>query len=133
MTEAECNNILSKLKKEQSGFGDALRTIRTKQNISLYEVASRADKTAPYISDIERGRNKPPKKELLQTLLEILEVQDTELQSYMYDLAAEKRGGVSEDIAGYIMHNSDLRRVIRMAQSQRCGEKFWREFANQVL
>lgn len=126
------NKILSKLKSEQYNFGEALRFIREQQGIKIREVANEIGMTATYISDIERGNNKPPKRELMQKILAVLEIQETELQNYLYDLAAWERGGVSEDIADYIMSNDDIRLVIRITQRKQFSEQFWRECVKRV-
>ncbi|MDE7197281.1 MAG: helix-turn-helix transcriptional regulator [Lachnospiraceae bacterium] len=109
-----------------------MRLIREQQGISIRELARKVNKTPTYISDIERGNNKPPEKELMQKILAILELQETEIQNCLYDLAAQERGGVSEDIADYIMSYYDLRRAIRMAQRKKTGEQFWKECVKYI-
>lgn len=104
-----------------------MRYIRQKQGLTIRKVAKNVKKTPTYISDIERGNNKAPEKELLKKILAVLGLEGTELQDYLYDLAAKERGSVSEDIADYIMEHEDLRVVIRMTQQQKIGEKFWAE------
>ena len=124
--------IISKLEREKYSFGESMRFIRKQQGIKIREVADKVEMTATYISDIERGNNKPPRKKLMQKILTVLKIQETELQNYLYDLAARERGGVSEDIAEYIMSNDDLRLVIRMTQRQKISEQFWRECVERV-
>lgn len=124
--------IISKLEREKYSFGESMRFIRKQQGIKIREVADKVEMTATYISDIERGNNKPPGKKLMQKILTVLKIQETELQNYLYDLAARERGGVSEDIADYIMNNDDLRLVIRMTQRQKISEEFWRECVERV-
>lgn len=126
------DKILTILKKEQYNFGASMRFIREQRGIKIREIANKVGMTATYISDIERGNNNPPGKKLMQKILMALEIQETELQNYLYDLAARERGGVSEDIADYIMSNDDLRRVIRMTQRQKMSEQFWRECLKRV-
>lgn len=127
MMQQECNDIISKLNKENYSFGPAMRYIRQKQGLTIRKVAKDVKKTPTYISDIERGNNKAPEKELLKKILAVLELEGTELQDYLYDLAARERGRVSEDIADYIMEHEDLRAVIRMTQQQKVGKEFWTE------
>lgn len=127
MTRQECSDIISKLDKENYSFGSAMRYIRQKQGLTIRKVAKAVEKTPTYISDIERGNNKAPEKELMQQILAVLEIEGTQLQDHLYDLAAKERGKVSEDIAGYIMEHKDLRVVIRMTQQQKVGKEFWTE------
>lgn len=126
------NTMLSILKKNHYSFGESMRVIREQQGIKIREVADKISVTATYISDIERGNNKPPKKILLQKIMTALEIQETEIENYLYDLAARERGEVSEDIADYIMSNDDLRLVIRMIQRKKNSEQFWRECVERV-
>ncbi len=126
------DNILLKLRSEHLGFGESMRFIREQQGIKLRKVANEVEKTPTYISDIERGNNKPPERKLMQKIFEVLGIQETELQSYLYDMAAWERGGVSEDIVDYIMENEELRRIIRIAQRQKISEQFWLECVKRV-
>lgn len=127
-----CGKILSKLKKEKWSFGESVRFIREQQGIKIREVASKVGMTATYISDIERGNNRPPRRPLMQNILTALKIQELELQNYLYDLSARERGEVAEDIAEYIMSNDDLRLVIRMTQRQKMSERFWQECINKI-
>ncbi len=134
ITEANCHMILLELKNGNYSFGQSLRYIRKMQGLSIRKVAKEVNRTPTYISDIERGNNKPPEKNLMEKLMTALALQEEEieLQNYLFDLAAQERGGVSEDIVDYIMENSDLRLVIRMAQKRKeCG-KLWEECVEKL-
>lgn len=132
MKQSESRDILLKMEKEKYSFGQAMRLLRQKQGITIRKVANEVKKTATYISDIERGNNKPPEKELMRKILAALELHEVELQNYLYDLAAQERGGVSEDIADYIMNHGDLRLVIRMTQQWENGDCFWSECVDRL-
>ncbi len=127
MTETNCNKVLDELKRKKYNFGQSLRFIREMQGLTIRRVAKEVNKTPTYISDIERGNNKPPEKKLLIKLMEALSLHESEIeiQNYLFDLAAGERGGVSEDIVDYIMKNSELRMAIRMAQQQDKDGKLW--------
>ncbi len=127
MTETNCNKVLDELKRKKYNFGQSLRFIREMQGLTIRRVAREVNKTPTYISDIERGNNKPPEKKLLIKLMEALSLHESEIeiQNYLFDLAAGERGGVSEDIVDYIMKNSELRMAIRMAQQQDKDGKLW--------
>ncbi len=127
MKQSECTILISTFEKENYTFGQAMRSIREKHGLTIRQIAREVEKTATYISDIERGNNKPPEKKLMQQLLTALGVNETALCNYLYDLAAIERGGVSEDIADYIMKHGDLRLLIRMTKQQKDGELFWAE------
>lgn len=129
ITKANCNQILTELKREKYNFGQSLRFIREKQGLTIRKVAENVNKTPTYISDIERGNNKPPEKNLMIKLMTALSLQEgeTEIRNYLFDLAAGERGIVSEDIADYIMENNELRLAIRIAQQQKKRGELWLE------
>lgn len=58
----------------------------------------------------------------LMTALSLQE-NETEIRNYLFDLAAGERGGVSEDIADYIIENKELPLAIRMVQQQKKSEE----------
>ena len=137
MSEIDWGNLLQELKEKKYNFGESLRKIREDQELAIRKVAKEVDMTPTYISDIERGNNKPPKKELIEKIASALKIQETEVKDYLYDLAAIERGGVSGDIAEYIMENSNLRMAIRMVQRKNSGasvkgDEFWAECIRKI-
>lgn len=133
MSKISCNDVLSELKKRKYNFGQSLRYIRQEQGLTIRKVANEVNKTSTYISDIERGNNKPPEKELMEMIMDVLNLQDMEIRCFLYDLAARERGGVSGDIVDYIMKNSNLRLAIRLAKHHNGGEEFWAECLSKML
>ena len=133
-TTSYCDNVLLELQKKKYNFGQALRYIREMQGLSIRKVAKSVNKTPTYISDIERGNNKPPEKELMDKLMDTLSLQENavNIRGYLFDLAADERGGVSGDIVDYIMKNSELRLAIRMAQQKSAGSELWLECLKKI-
>ena len=114
--------------KDSFTFGNYLRALRTAKKVSIRELAKSVNKTPTYISDIERGNNKPPNEELLIDIIHHLDLGDDALsaKNKLFDLAAEERGVVSADIASFIMQNEGVREVIRLAKENE-------QVRNQVL
>lgn len=133
-TEVNDNEILMELKNKNFNFGQALRFIRQRHGLTIRNIAKEVEKTPTYISDIERGNNKPPEKDLMIKLMKalLLKENETEIQNYLFDLAAKERGGVPEDIVEYIMQNSELRMVIRMAQQQKNSSDLWTDCVKRL-
>ena len=129
MTPEQSNNILHMIINNEYSFGQTLRRIRLEQNIPLRQVARAVNKTPTYISDIERGNNRPPDSALMKELIKALELEKApaEIQDYLYDLAARERGEVSGDIMVYIMEQTELRKLIRLAQHKRDVAALWQE------
>ncbi|MEE4577416.1 helix-turn-helix transcriptional regulator [Paenibacillus polymyxa] len=109
-------------------FGGYLRALRTARKISIRELAKSVNKTPTYISDIEKGNNRPPDEELLNSIIMALNLGDEmlSLKDKLFDLAAKERGVVSADIADFIMQDDDLRSVIRLIKTNE-------QVRNQIL
>ena len=100
-------------------FGEYLRSLRQAKKVSIRELAKQVNKTPTYISDIEKGNNRPPDESLLNSIIVALNLEDDALQikNTLFDLAAKERGGVSADIAEFIMQDDDVRNVIRLVKT----------------
>lgn len=100
-------------------FGEYLRALRKAKKVSIRELAKQLNKTPTYISDIEKGNNRPPNENLLNSIIVALNLGDDTLQvkNKLFDLAAKERGVVSADIADFIMQDDDVRNVIRLAKA----------------
>ncbi len=137
MNEINWEDLLQELREKKYSFGKSIRIIRERKKFTIRKVASEVRKTPTYISDIERGNNKPPEKELMEKIFEALELQHMDTRCYLYDQAAIERGKVSWDIAEYIMGNSNLRKAIRMVQRKNSvepgsGDEFWAECLSKI-
>ena len=100
-------------------FGEYLRNLRKTKRISIRELAKQVNKTPTYISDIEKGNNRPPDENLLNSIIIALNLGNdkTVIKNKLFDLAAKERGVVSADIADFIMQDDDVRNIIRLAKS----------------
>lgn len=134
MESEQGSYILHTIQNNGYSFGQSLRYIRCAQGIPLRKVASAVHKTPTYISDIERGNNRPPELTLLKELMKALAMDQapTSIQDYLYDLAARERGEVSGDITEYIMAQSELRKLIRLAQQKSDIGELWLECINRL-
>ena len=82
-------------------FGKFIAAKRQEKEISLRKLAELLDVSAPYWSDVERGRRIPPTFEKLEQVAKILHLSDSD-KSLMYDLAGKgsKRGGLAKVCRG---------------------------------
>lgn len=113
---------------EDFTFGEYLRALRKAKRVSIRELAKQVSKTPTYISDIEKGNNRPPDETLLNSIIVSLNLSaDTsKIKNRLFDLAAKERGGVSADIAEFIMQDDDVRNVIRLVKTDK-------KMRNQIL
>jgi len=98
----------------ENTFGSYLRSLRQEHKLSLREVARALQITPTYLSDLERGNNRPPDKVLLEKIIHVLQLeQDEEACQNLLDLAARERNDLPADIKDYLMDNRTLQSLIR--------------------
>lgn len=105
---------LESLEYESFEFGKYLRSVRQAKGISIRQLAKEVDKTPTYLSDIENGHNKPPEKELLETIIQKLNLDASpKVKTALFDLAAKDRNDIPADIKEHILNNKPLLALIR--------------------
>jgi transcriptional regulator with XRE-family HTH domain len=55
-----------------NNFGETLRDLRVAQKLGLREMAIKVDISPAYLSRIERGKERPPRPELIKTFAKVL-------------------------------------------------------------
>lgn len=114
------------LKTENVEFGQYLRSVRQAKKISIRQLAKVVSKTPTYISDIEKGNNKPPERELLDKIIAALQLADLpNVRNELYDLAAKERKDIPADIKEYLMKNESILRIIRTAKESPNEKQIW--------
>lgn len=114
------------LKTENAEFGQFLRSVRQAKKISIRQLAKAVSKTPTYISDIEKGNNKPPEVELLDKIIAALQLADLpNVRNKLYDLAAKERKDVPADIKEYLMENESILKIIRTAKESPNEKQIW--------
>ena len=115
-----------KLKTENAEFGQYLRSVRQAKKISIRQLAKAVNKTPTYISDIEKGNNKPPERELLDRIITALQLEEfPDIRNRLYDLAAKERKDVPADIKEYLMENESILKIIRTAKESPNEMQIW--------
>ena len=115
-----------KLKTENAEFGQYLRSVRQAKKISIRQLAKAVNKTPTYISDIEKGNNKPPERELLDRIIAELHLEEfPDIRNKLYDLAAKERKDVPADIKEYLMENESILKIIRTAKESPNEKQIW--------
>lgn len=114
------------LKTESVAFGQYLRSVRQAKKISIRQLAKTVSKTPTYISDIEKGNNKPPERELLDKIIAALHLEEfPDIRNKLYDLAAKERKDVPADIKEYLMENESILKIIRTAKESPNEKQIW--------
>jgi len=71
-------------------FGEFLQRKREEKEITLRRMAEKLSFSAPFLSDVEKGRRNPPDLAKLEQIAEILNLSDEDKVT-MFDLAGKKR------------------------------------------
>jgi len=125
--------VLAELDCVEFAFGQYLRAVRQAKKMSIRQLAKAVSKTPTYLSDIEKGNNKPPEKELLEKIIQELKLDDYQkLKNTLFDLAAKERNDIPADIKEYLMSNKALLQIIRTAQEKPDGEQIWTQISEKV-
>ena len=87
--------------------------------------------SAPYLSDIEKGRRNPPEIEKLELIANIL-LLTSEEKSTMLDLAGKMRNSVAPDLPEYIIGRDYVSAALRTARDLDAGEAEWMRFVDEL-
>ncbi len=112
-------------------FGDFLHQKRIAHNKTYRDLASVLDVSAPYISDIEKGRRNAPANDKLEKLVEIFQLTEDEA-SEMYNLAGKKKDTIAPDLPNYIKDNDYVTAALRTARDLGATEQDWEAFVEDL-
>lgn len=114
-------------------FGGYLRSIRQAKETSIRQLAKAIGITPTYLSDIEKGNNKPPDKALLEAIIKELHLEENKtVVSNLFDLAAKERNDIPADIKDYIINNHDLLVMIRSVKDNPEKQNIWNELSHSI-
>ncbi|MFD2674892.1 helix-turn-helix domain-containing protein [Gulosibacter bifidus] len=112
-------------------FGEFIASRRKQAELTMREFADRIRVTAPYLSDIEKGRRAAPdsKLEAIALALKLTQVEREE----MFDLAARTRDHqVSIDLTDYIMDTDGARIALRRAKERALTDEQWEQIVKII-
>ena len=114
-----------------SDFGDFLKKKRLASGKTYRELAGILNVTAPYISDIEKGRRNAPSMDKLSKLIDVFNLSEDEI-SMMYNLAGKKKDSVAPDIPSYIKENEFVTAALRTARDLGATKTDWDDFVAEL-
>ena len=112
-------------------FGEFLQTKREQQRITLRQLAEKLDLSAPFLSDVEKGRRNSLDMDRLIMLRQILNLSDDEYET-MLNLAGKQRKTVAPDLPEYIMERDYVSAALRTARDLDAGEAEWQRFVEEL-
>ena len=114
-----------------SDFGDFISSKRVERKITLRKMADLLEISAPFLTDVEKGRRNPFDMEKLTRLSSILGLSEEE-HGLMLNLAGKKRNAVAPDLPGYIMERDYVSAALRTARDLGAGEEEWNRFVEEL-
>ena len=116
---------------QYQNFGEFLQKKREAKQITLRKMAEMLKMSAPYLSDIEKGRRNPPEMDKLDQIAQILLLSDEE-RTVMLDLAGKMRNTVAPDLPEYIMERDYVSAALRTARDLDASEADWLRFVEEL-
>lgn len=119
------------MRTQYQNFGEFLQKKREAKQITLRKMAEMLKMSAPYLSDIEKGRRNPPEMDKLDQIAQILLLSDEE-RTVMLDLAGKMRNTVAPDLPEYIMERDYVSAALRTARDLDASEADWLRFVEEL-
>lgn len=116
---------------QYQNFGEFLQKKREDQQITLRGMAAKLGVSAPYLSDIEKGRRNPPEMDKLDLIANLLLLSDDD-KTIMLDLAGKMRNTVAPDLPEYIMGRDYVSAALRTARDLDASEADWLRFVEEL-
>ena len=119
-------------------FGAFLKEKRLQKDLSLRELAEKANIAHTYLLNIENGNKPPPSDKILMRLEKAL-LLDEEAKVLFYDIAAQVKHlcnksnlYLAADISSYLNDTDDAKQVIREADKLGYSNDFWNEILQKL-
>lgn len=113
-------------------FGGFVKDKRQSLNITLRAFAERLEIAPSYMSDIEKGKRNAPTQEVLEKMASVLELNNND-RNKLFDLAAESKNEVAQDLTQYLSENKSVRVALRRAKELNLGEDEWLKIIDEML
>ena len=116
---------------QERSFGEVLHQLREKKDVTLRELARKINVSAPFLSDVEKGRRAPLTAERLEAVVLALNL-DKEEERELYDAAGRQRNTIAPDLPDYIMEHEYVSAALRTARDLDAGEEEWKQFIEDL-
>lgn len=96
-------------------FGDTIRELRTAQDLGLRETAGKIGISPAYLSRIERGKERPPKAEIIKALAKELAADP--------DVLFRLSSSTDPEVADYLNDQPEVMELLRYIKEARFDKK----------
>ena len=115
----------------EHNFGEFLQNKRQDRGITLRRMAEMLSVSAPFLSDVEKGRRNSLDIDKLVLIRQILTLSEEEYQT-MLNLAGRQRKTVAPDLPEYNMDRDFVSAALRTARDLDAGEEEWQRFVEEL-
>lgn len=112
-------------------FGDFIAKKRQGGKITMRKMAELLGCSAPFLSDVEKGRRNPFDMERMQKFASILSLSEED-KNEMYDLAGKERDSIAPDLPDYIKERDYVTCALRTARDMEAGRQEWMQFVEEL-
>lgn len=113
-------------------FGEFIKEKRQLLGITLRAFADEIHIAPSYASDIEKGKRNAPTQDILVMMADVLKL-NGEDKNKLFDLAAESKNEVAQDITAYVSENQNVRVALRRARELNLGEEEWLQIIENMM
>jgi transcriptional regulator with XRE-family HTH domain len=111
-------------------FGEFITAMRKRREITSLAMSELLEISPGYYCDIEKNRGRPPERNMLAKMIELLRLTQEEIDTF-YDLAGRARREAPPDLPDYINENQAVRLALRLAKD-RGTEDDWFRFIREL-
>jgi transcriptional regulator with XRE-family HTH domain len=112
-------------------FGELLTFLREQKDVTLRELARGIGVSAPFLSDVEKGRRAALTAERLEKVVAVLHL-DSEEKTALYDAAGKQKNSIPPDLPDYIMEHEYVSAALRTARDLEASEEEWKRFVDDL-
>jgi len=100
-------------------FGDTIRDLRTAQDLGLRETATRVGISPAYLSRIERGKEHPPRPEVIKELAKVLAADP--------DVLFRLSSSTDPDVVAFLHNQPDAMNLLRFIKDANFSDRELKE------
>ena len=112
-------------------FGELLTQLREKKDKTLRELARAIGVSAPFLSDVEKGRRSALTAERIEKVAEVLQL-DQDERNALFDAAGKQKNSIPPDLPDYIMEHEFVSAALRTARDLDASEEEWKRFVEDL-
>lgn len=112
-------------------FGELLSFLREQKDVTLRELARGIGVSAPFLSDVEKGRRSALTAERIEKVVTVLHLEADE-KTALYNATGKQKNSIPPDLPDYIMEHEYVSAALRTTRDLDAGEEEWQRFVDNL-